>query len=393
VTERHNGDRSVDERPTVLLVGLGDLGSITLELLARDTSFGRILVASRDEVRGEARCNLARLGAIAQGYAPRIDFVKLDVCNLDMAAHVIDREGPDVIYSTATMQGWRGLHGLPMRLLAPIERAGFGAWAPMELALTYRLMQAVRAAGYRGLTVTAPFPDVVNCALAKVGLAPTAGVGNVAEIVPKLQALAADKLTHIMDRRVSVDDVRVQLTAHHALLHATFNYVRRPNVPPYLLRVELDGENVTDLVHAHDLLLEAFPLTPGAPTHFLTAATTVRLIRALFSSTPEEMHTPSPHGLPGGYPVLVGNGEVHPAPTPGWTLRQAIVTNELSHAFDGVERIEDDGTVVLTERCSDIVQDTLGCDNRRIPLAEAESRGTELVKRFKEYVAHGLAQS
>ena len=64
-------------KPTVMLVGLGDLGSVVLELLAREKQIGRVVVASRNATRGIARCNLARLSATA--YFLRIEHDGQDV--------------------------------------------------------------------------------------------------------------------------------------------------------------------------------------------------------------------------------------------------------------------------------------------------------------------------
>lgn len=68
-----------ETRPTVMRIGLGDLRCIPLELLAHEDRLGRLVVASRNFERGLARCNLARFSAIAQGHAPSISFVPMDL--------------------------------------------------------------------------------------------------------------------------------------------------------------------------------------------------------------------------------------------------------------------------------------------------------------------------
>lgn len=45
----------------LLLIGLGDLGAVTLELLTRVRGIEKIIVGSRSSERGVARCNLARI--------------------------------------------------------------------------------------------------------------------------------------------------------------------------------------------------------------------------------------------------------------------------------------------------------------------------------------------
>jgi len=363
-----------------MLVGLGDLGSVVLEFLAREDGLGRIVVASRNVERTTARCNLARLGAIAQGCAPAISFVPLDLEDLEAVAETVHREAPDVIVSTATMQTWWLPSLLPPEQRAAIYSAGFGVWLPVHMTLTLKLMQALREAGYTGATLTAPFPDVVNCVLGRLDLAPTCGLGNVAQFVPKVRLLAAGRLG------APLDAVRVLMVAHHALGPAVVRS-KVDRMPPYFLRIEHGGQDVTEAIGADELLVAPYRRTAGPASHFLTAGTTVRLIRALLSDSGALLHEPAPHGLPGGYPVVVGNGSVQPAPIDGLTLEEAIDINERSHRFDGIERIEPDGTVVFCPEAVDALRVELGYDCQRLPPEESEERAKELIARFREYAA------
>jgi hypothetical protein len=365
-------------KSTIMLIGLGGLGSVMLELLAREEGLGRIVVGSRNVTRGIARCNLARLGAMAQGYAPSISFIPLDLNDKEAVAETVHREAPDIILSTATMQTWWLPDLLPPEQAAAIKGAGFGVWLPVHLTLTLKLMEALRDAAYRGITLTAPFPDVVNCVLGRLDLAPTCGVGNLDEIVPKVRLLAAERLG------APLDAVRVLLVAHHALEPAAFGEPR-DEIPPYFLRVEVGGQDVTEAIRADELLLAPYPLTPGPPTHFLTAGSTVRLIRALLSDSGALLHAPGPSGLPGGYPVIVNRSGVQPAPIEGLTLAEAIAINERSHRFDGIERIEADGSVVFCPEAADVLRVELGYDCDRLSPCESEERAKELIARFWEY--------
>ena len=365
-------------RPTIMLIGLGGLGSVVLELLAREECLGRIVVGSRNVTRGIARCNLARLGAMAQGYAPSISFTPLDLNDKEAIAETVQKEAPDIILSTAAMQTWWLPDLLPPEQAAAIKGAGFGVWLPVHLTLTLKLMEALREADYHGVTLTAPFPDVVNCVLGRLDLAPTCGVGNLDEIVPKVRLLAAERLG------APLDAVRVLLVAHHALEPAAFGEPM-DEIPPYFLRVEVGGQDVTETIHADELLLAPYPLTPGPPTHFLTAGSTVRLIRALLSDSGALLHAPGPNGLPGGYPVIVSRSSVQPALIEGLTLEEAIAINERSHRFDGIERIEADGTVVFCPEAADVLRAELGYDCDRLASDEFEERAKELIARFREY--------
>lgn len=365
-----------------MLIGAGGLGSAILELLARDVPC-RIMACGRNVERGVARCNLARLGAMAQGFSPSIEFVSLDLHEREATAETVRRLSPDVILSTATMQTWWLTDLLPPRAAA-IKDAPFGMWLPVHLPLAVKLMEALQMAGYRGKTLTAPFPDVVNPILGKLGLAPTCGVGNLDEIVPKIRLLAAERLG------TSSEALRVLLAAHHALEPAAFG---KPvgETPPHILRIEHRGEDVTEEVGGERLLLAPYPLPSGPPTHFLTAGSAVTLVRALLSDRETELHAPGPRGLPGGYPVTAGREGVTPVPIAEHTVQEAIAANERSHRFDGIDRIEEDGTAVFCPSLVERLREAIGYECERLPPDEAEARAEELMKRFRAYAArHGV---
>lgn len=375
---------SMKTESTIMIIGLGDLGSVTLELLARTEGVGRLIVATRNQERAEARCNLARLGAMGQGFYPSIRHIPMDLTNPDAVAEAVVREAPNLILSTATMQTWWLPDLLPPEPAKRIKSAGFGVWLPVHLTLTLKLAEALRAADYQGVTLTAPFPDVVNCILGKLDLAPTCGVGNVDEVVPKVRRLAAQHL------KQPVESVRVWLVAHHALQKAVFGG-NTDAVAPYFLRVEHDGRDVTQEVEADKLLLSPCPLPHGRTVHFLTAGCTVRLIKALLSDEETFLHAPAPGGLPGGYPVIAGHGRVKPAEIDGLPLSEAIAINENSHRYDGIERIEEDGTVIFRAESADILREQLGFSCDRLKPAESQDRAKELIARFHEYARkHGV---
>ncbi len=370
-------------RTTTMLIGLGGLGGVVLELLAREELLGRIAAADRNVEHGIARCNLARIGAMAQGYQPQIDFLPLDLNSREAVAEAVQREAPDLILSTASMLTWWLPDLLPEPQATRIKSAGFGVWLPVHLTLTLKLMETLREAGYGGHVLTAPFPDIVNNILGKLDLAPTCGIGNLDEIVPKVQLLAARRL------EARPADVKVTLVAHHALEPVVFG-ATADEIPPYFLRVEYDGVDVTAVINADEILLAPYELPPGPAIHFLTAGSTVRLIRALFSEADTSLHAPAPNGLPGGYPILASSDGVRPAPIEGLTLQEAIAINERSHRFDGIETIEENGTAVFVAERAQILRDELGYECERLAPEEAEERAEELIARFKEYARkHG----
>jgi hypothetical protein len=362
------------------LIGLGDLGGVILEFLAREPNIDAITAADRDAERGEARCNLARLGAMMQGFMPEIQFTALDLDQEEDVAETLDSLNPSIVLCAASMMTWWLPGILPQDAARRLGRVGFGAWLPLHLNLPIKLMRAVRLANYQGHVLMAPYPDVVNPVLGSIELAPTCGVGNVDEIIPKIQLMAGEKLG------VKPIQLQVHLVAHHALQAWVFSSKRDPH-PPFFLRVEHEGRDVTEEVEAKTLLLSSYPIPQNRAWHFLTAASTVRLIRALISEDEKELHVPGPSGLPGGYPTKVSRSGVRVALPPDLTLEEAIDINQRSHAFDGIESIQSDGSVIYTAETTQIMLDELGYDCSTLPVNEVNSRAIELMRRLSDYAA------
>ena len=367
-----------------MLIGLGHLGGPILDRLILEPSISRIVACARDPARGEARCNLARLIGAVHGRTPRVEFQPLDLARPEAVAEVVRTSRPDLILTAAAMQTWWLVDLLPAEPAAALRRAGFGLWLPLHLAPTLKLMEALREAGYPGPTLGAPYPDVVHPILARRGLAPTCGVGNVDEMAIKVELAAARHLG------VRADEVEVELVAHHSLEPAVFGGFDGP-LPPHSLHVTARGGDVTAEVGADRLLLSASPLPAGPSWGAFTAASAVRLIRALLADGERRLHAPGPNGLPGGYPILAGKRLVRPAPLAAITQEEAIALNRRAHSYDGIDRIESDGTAVLTDAAAEAARHLLGYDCPRLAPSDAEARGHELIARLDQLGRrHGL---
>jgi hypothetical protein len=260
-------------------------------------------------------------------------------------------------------------------------------------------MEGLAAAGYKGPVINAAYPDVINVVLARMGMAPTVGIGNIDELVVKVRMLIARDLS------IGPDELEVFLVAHHALQRTAFrsgkswsrtssleaDQIAEDELPPYHLRVAHAGRDLTEKADAHGALLRPCPLPDGPGWGGFTAAAAARLVDALFSDRTWQMHAPGPAGLPGGYPVTVGTGKIEVSSIRDLSLDEAISINEKSHQFDGIARIEENGAVVLTEEAATVMRDTLGYEGKTVQPAEADQHADELVRRFNEYAGrHGV---
>jgi hypothetical protein len=296
---------------TVAVVGLGDLGSRVLDTLARSTKIERLIGVTRDTARGEARVAQCRLVAALQGGPRHLEF--RPIREIAEAAEL----DADVIVCGATRHTWwkPSPGGVP-----------YGTWLPLQLTLVRDLMRARPKAR----VVCLPYPDGVGPALAPLGLAPDIGAGNVGETAPKLALLSGT-------------DVR--LVMHHAVQRYAFPDFAflgdgDDEEPPWVAQISgVSEERVRELFHAR------WPLPTGTVSHDLTAASTAQVVEALLSDEPQRVHAPAPHGLPGGYPLLVSRDRIEV----DWPdEREAVAINERAARWDGLERVEPDGTLVFT---------------------------------------------
>jgi len=370
-------------RPTIMLVGLGELGGHVLEMLVRTPGYRRIVTADVDEDRAYRKTNIAIYGASQMGFYPDVEYTKIDLNNLDQAAEVINRVNPDVIYSAATLQSWWVITTLPKDVFDDLDKARFGPWLPMHLSVVYKLMQAVKLTGKDYKVINSAFPDACGPILKTRGLNPTVGIGNVANPVPAIRLGIADQLG------IPLGDVKIYLACQHYVSH----YIPRFGTAggaPYYLRAFVGGRDVTKAVDI-DMVFADMPKkyrrTGGLGGQILTASSAAAITLAMADDRREFLHAPAPDGLPGGYPVRVdAKGATVDLPN-DITLAEAIKINELGQAVDGIERIDEKGTAYIPEWSNDIMKRMLGFDCKVMPLEDIHEIAAELGAKFKAFAA------
>ncbi|HYZ77243.1 MAG TPA: hypothetical protein VE596_07695 [Gaiellaceae bacterium] len=353
---------------TVLVIGLGDLGTRVLDALARLPEIERLVGAGRDEERGRARAGQAAFVAELLGGPRRVEFERVDLVDVAAAASLLRRLDPDLVVTAASRHTW----WLPFAD-ERVDAMPMGVWLPLQLVLVRRLMEARREAGVAARVLSLPYPDGVGPALAPFGLAPELGAGNVAETAPKLALLAAH------EAGVARDEVRVRLVMHHAAQRVAFGDDEAEEAP-WTAEVRVRDEPLPR-ERVERLFRAPWPLPSGRDTHELSAAATAHAVRALLREEPTATHAPAPNGLPGGYPVRLSRGRVELDLPEGLELTEAIALNERAAAFDGIERIELDGTVVLTAATAEAAEKLLGLRLERVGPHEMNDVADELVAR------------
>lgn len=369
-----------ENQPRIMIVGVGDLANHVINQLLARPGTTRLVLAGRDVKALRLRANLARYAAANCGILAEIDVVKIDLTDVESTAAVLATERPDIIFMSASLQSWRRLTELPKQAFDALDEAQFGPWLPMHLTLNHALMRAVRMAGIRPKVVNAAFPDAVNPILAKVGLAPDLGVGNVSNIIPALTfAIAAVA-------GIPADQLHVKLITQHYFSHFVPRAGHKGNGDYHLSVTDVEGQSI-DIDHkaAFSLLDGPFKRLGGIAGQLLTAGSATRVLAAIAEDRPISAHVPGPSGLPGGYPVLLSaQGAILDLPSDVST-EQAIAINERCQAADGIETIHDDGSVTFTEREMAIMRQMLGYSVRHMTLDDAAGHAAELAAKFAEF--------
>lgn len=368
-------------RSTIMMIGIGDLGGHVLELLVRAPGSRRIITADINEDWAYRKTNIAAFGAAQLGHYPEVEFVKVDLYNIDQTSEVISKYKPDIIYSAVSLQSWWIINALPKEVFEKLDIARFGPWLPMHLTLIYKLMQAVKQTGLDIKVINSAFPDATHPVLDKVGLAPTIGIGNVANPVPAIRGSIAHRLARPMK------DVTVYFFAQHYVSHYLPRFGNTGGAP-YYLKAMVDGEDVSAEVNMQEVFADIpirYRRPGGRDGQILTASSAAAITLAVADDAGEFTHAPGPSGLPGGYPVRVDRNEGKVILPKGLTLEEAIGINEEGQRYDGIDRINQDGTVYFNEKSVDIMKEMLSYECNVMKLEEAEAQSKELSRRFKEF--------
>lgn len=368
---------------TIMIVGLGDLGGYVLEFLARTPNMPKIVTADINEDWGNRKTNSALIGASQFGFYPDIEFVKLDAFDVEKTARVLQEVQPAIIYNSMTLQSWWVITQLPQEAYKAIDEARYAPWYPMHFVPAHKLMEAVKKSGIKTHVVNAAFPDVVNASLAKIGLGPTVGIGNIDNIVPSLRLVASRMF------RVPLRSVSVYLVAPHYVSYYLGRYGNTGGAPCYL-RVTVDDKDYTPRIKAEEFYANLIPLAkrPGSnQAHPVVASSVCKIILGILFDTKELGHAPGPNGLPGGYPIRLSRQGVEVFLPGDLSLDEAIDINNRAQVFEGVESIEKDGTVVLTDKSASIFKKLLDFDCKVYTVKDSDAKAKELDEKFKRWAA------
>lgn len=370
----------VTGKKKLLLVGAGNLCLQILKILGPKNQF-EFVVLGRNEESTLRLCNLVALSCAQLGQYIAIKPVIADLTDIGKVTRLLQQEAPDLLVNCASLQSWRVITGLPKLTFEQLDQAQFGPWLPMHLTLMHCLMQAVKASGIKAKTVNAAFPDAVNPILARVGLAPDIGVGNVANLIPAVRFSIARLLA------CAPSDVQVRLYAQHYFSH----YVPRGGLPPrasYRLLYEVRYRPEVARLPAEAIFSTVkteFRRLGGLDGQFLTACSAVTVIEGLCSPTPVLVHAPGPLGLPGGYPVWLHDGQIEVQFSDACPQDEAVRINTICQSQDGIDEIHCDGSVTFNPQCMAVMHTMLGYSKNIMSVEQSADFARELASKYLSF--------
>lgn len=373
-----NKPRSENPKCKVLLVGCGVVGGRLLDLLTQAGDRYEVTVVARREKPLMERVNLAMTVASILGHFPAVQARAHDVNDIDRTSELIAQVAPQLIVNASSRQTFWEIATLPETTFRMLDEAKIGPWLPNHLAPARRLMLALRQSSLHPPVVNVAFPDAVNAALGRVGLAPLVGAGNVANAVPTLRRGAAAQLG------CRPQDVEVRFIAHHYASNAIAS-TGSPGQAPVILRVYRDGQDLTPAIDEGALFrsfVQQFRRTRGVPGQVVAATNAFAMVQALTAREMSLLHAPGPEACVGGYPVRVGRGQVLLDLPETVQRSDAERVNEAGQRLEGIESIGADGVVRFAPAHMDIMHRVLGYRHECMHVNEVDDHADELQARY-----------
>lgn len=333
----------------ILIVGLGDLGRKIALRLAACSDVGAIILAGQ---RTETGRSFSRL--VAACSHAKVDFVFLNALDSEAVSDLLHARQPDAVVQCAALLSPWLLHERSDAVARSILNAGFAVQLPAQLPIVTSVMRAVRSTGYRGSVVNCSYPDVTHPVLARMGLAPTTGIGNSGMIHNLIRATLSE---------APHSGQRLSVVAHHSHVTAaaTNTDTQRRGIPAPLIFIDEEPLALKDLLRAQPSLASSIDL------NHLTAAHAVETLRALLTDGDEfSTSLPGPLGLPGGWPIRIKSREIQIALPTALSADEVQSFHVRAARGDGIDRIGDDGTVYFTHDAQEAVAGI--CPELALPL-------------------------
>ncbi|WDE09269.1 hypothetical protein SG34_031385 [Thalassomonas viridans] len=321
---------------SIVLIGLGDLAKrIAFSLMSSPAvEFDDLVIISRNKANGESYTRL--LSGCGER---RVRFCQLDALDTRALAGVLKSVNPQLVIQCASLMSPWLLYESRGQKAKHLLTSGFAAQLPAQLPVPVSVMTALHDAGLDVPVINCSYPDVVNPVLARLGLPVALGIGNSGMI----HGLVRAEL-----QKAGTDTTALRVFGHHAHVASVANSELKAGMPAPMAYLHNEAVPVQAALFAQPGIMLNREL------NVLTAAHAVEVIGAM---TGEDKtlctSVPGPLGLAGGWPVRICNTAIDLDLPEQVSRAQISGYQEQLAVFDGVGKIDDDGTIHFSDGCRD----------------------------------------
>ena len=255
--------RERTEKPIVMILGLGSVGTYLLDYLL-----------------GSGECfHIVRVGALIRGKNRSEVLIEsnVDFDNVDQLEQVMKKYRPDFIVNTS-----RAYSGLKYGSISWNAVRAYGIWAPLAIKYIRNIMEACKLADIDAIVINTSYSDAVIPWLKSAGKPyPDFGSGNMNHLIPRIQFAAA--------RREGIKDywnIDVMLaTAHfHDVLISKEGHTEGVR---QLLRIFYQGREV--LLDQDEVFKDCkIPMPTDAKRNMMNASSNFAMLQSILEAMREK---------------------------------------------------------------------------------------------------------
>ncbi|WP_251392322.1 saccharopine dehydrogenase NADP-binding domain-containing protein [Mediterraneibacter agrestimuris] len=336
--------REKTEKPVVMILGLGSVGTYLLDYLLGSGECFQVVVVGRTLEKMEMDVNIVRIGALIRGKNRSEVLIEnnIDFNNIDQLGQVMKKYKPDFIINTS-----RAYSGLKYGSISWNAIRAYGIWTPLAIKYIRNIMEAYKLADINAIVINTSYSDAVIPWLKSAGKSyPDFGSGNLNHLIPRIQFAAAKKEgikdywnIEVMFATAHFHDVVISKEGHTEGI-------------PQLLRIFYQGREL--LLNQDELFIDCkIPMPTDAKRNMMNASSNFAIIQSILKAIREKntkrLFSPGAFGEIGGYPVVVDGAEQKAYIDESvFSMEEMRKANRKSIALDGVEDVID-GMLVYTD--------------------------------------------
>lgn len=336
-----------DENITVMIIGLGSVGTYLLDyLVSRNDESLKVVVVGRNYAKMEQNVNIVRVAALIRGQNKTVIEIQdgVDLTDIASIKAAIEKHKPDFIVNSS-----RAYPGLKYGSISWKNVRAYGIWTPLSIRFTKNIMEACDEADSDAVVINTSYSDAVIPWLKSAGKAyPDFGSGNLNHLVPRIKFAVAEILGVKDFWNV---DVNFAAGHFHDVVISKEGQSEGVKLP---LKVFYQGKE-QDLDQAEIFSRCKISMPVDAQRNMMNASSNYRIIdaviMAVLTKENQQIFTPGVFGNIGGYPVIIGYRDNK---LDAWIDESEFSFEEMNKAdrasmdLDGIEDITD-GTLIYTD--------------------------------------------